>query len=655
MTFSEIKRVGNIGLFPVLHDRLEVASLVRARLPLISPTAVAVELPASIERPVRQAISRLPKISVVLAEELDRDPWIWICAPGDPFAEALRWAQENERPAFFIDPDLPGPLDSQGATPDPYALSEIEPEEYFQALSAASAAGELDRRRESGMARLLSDIEQRLQGPILVLLGASHIEGVSQALGRSNPLPFTPPRKGNISLRHLHPDSLSGVLPDAPLAHAIFERERGQPINPDIDIRSTRSDLISLQVGHLRLLQRSQPESLDPERRERIVEFAAARSLRKIGWGTFIDRFRLQKVVWQIGIASWERQTLEVAKPWQERIFQDFCRRYSHLEGLLVGSLYEWLIAARAVADDNLAWEIFDIARTYPWQNEASELEVAHLDGELLDLGTRKLRFRRRFKRTKSRPIRVPVRKSPPGDDPREWLRAFDSGAICSYRPEDLVIEDYARFLQSKAISILTTEGSRVEPFCSSFLDGIDIRETMRNFHERRIYVHEKGQAPGAAGSVIVIFERESEEHPFPYCMTWLGEHMQESDMAFYATDPLDQIVGPGIMRATYGGLMMTYPPHRLFDVWQDRDYQGARQKSGVLVMAGIDYSQERNVVHVSARPPGSWLRDYATRQGKRLVHIPLGSLSPMTLKKVRVVHLLAGHDKRAIARDYVW
>ena len=32
-----------------------------------------------------------------------------------------------------------------------------------------------------------------------------------------------------------------------------------------------------------------------------------------------------------------------------------------------------------------------------------------------------------------------------------------------------------------------------------------------------------------------------------------------------------------------------------------------------------------------------------------------LGSLSPVTLKKLRVVHLLAGQDKRRIASDYIW
>ena len=40
--------------------------------------------------------------------------------------------------------------------------------------------------------------------------------------------------------------------------------------------------------------------------------------------------------------------------------------------------------------------------------------------------------------------------------------------------------------------------------------------------------------------------------------MTWQGEHTQESDMAFYSTDPYEQLVGPGIIRAEYGGFLMS-------------------------------------------------------------------------------------------------
>ena len=240
-------------------------------------------------------------------------------------------------------------------------------------------------------------------------------------------------------------------------------------------------------------------------------------------------------------------------------------------------------------------------------------------------------------------------------ESPEDWLRAFDSSGLCSYPPEDLVVEDYGRFLQKKALSVLSAERKRTEPFTSSLLDGVDVRETLRNVHEDRIYVEEKGRVPGDAGSVVVVFDRDLDNERYPFAMTWLGEHDQESDMAFYATNPADQVVGPGMMRATYGGFVLTQPRGRLFDVWSDDDYRFARGKAEVLLMAAVDYSLEKIVVHLAAEPPAERLRRYAAAQGKQILHIPLASLSPLSLKKIRVLHILAGHDKRAIAKDYIW
>ena len=125
--------------------------------------------------------------------------------------------------------------------------------------------------------------------------------------------------------------------------------------------------------------------------------------------------------------------------------------------------------------------------------------------------------------------------------------------------------------------------------------------------------------------------------------------------MALFATDPTQQIVGPGIMRSTYGGFMLSYPPGRLFDVWRDPDYFGARSKAELLLMAAVDYSREKLIVHVAKNPPSARARGWASRQAKRIVHIPIGSLSPVAIRKLRVVHILAGRDKRHIAGDYIW
>ena len=53
------------------------------------------------------------------------------------------------------------------------------------------------------------------------------------------------------------------------------------------------------------------------------------------------------------------------------------------------------------------------------------------------------------------------------------------------------MIEDYGRFLKKKGKSILSEERARMEPFTTSLLDGIDLRETIRNWHENRIYVRD--------------------------------------------------------------------------------------------------------------------------------------------------------------------
>ncbi len=366
-----------------------------------------------------------------------------------------------------------------------------------------------------------------------------------------------------------------------------------------------------------------------------------------------VDRAALGGVVWRVAASSWEEQTKNAAAPWQRSLFFDYARRHARIQGLLVPGLYEWVVAARGVGDDNLAWEAFAAAGCYPWQRPQAEIETARVDGEMLDLGTRRVRFRRRFFKVKRR--LVPVRARPSTDDPAEWLKAFDAAGICSYPPEDVVVEDYGRYLQHKAVSILSTENRRSEPFTTSMLDGLDLRETLLRWHEGRIWVHEMGRAPGSAGSVVAIFDEDPDSSAYPYLLSWLGEHEQESDMALYATDPTQQIVGPGIMRATYGGFMLSYPPGRLYDVWRDPDYRDARSKSEVLTMAAVDYSQEKIVVHLAPSPPPERLKNYAANRGKRIVHIPLGSVSPITVRKIRVVHVLAGHDKREFAKTYVW
>jgi hypothetical protein len=648
-----------IRILPVVHERIELAAVVRAVLDGLDPAAVAVELPTTLTEVARRAVGRLPRISLILSEEPGEQALVWVVAPGDPLVEALRWALERGRPVACIDPDLPYGDRHADPVPDPWSIWRLGPERYLAMVAAAaggSEPGEADRRREAGMAFHLRETAERAAGgTVLALAGAAHARRLGELLGGSLAHPFARVRRSRVELRHLHPRSLTGLLQDAPLAHAMWERLRGdagaEPVDPAA-LDETLSRRTSVIRFGLRVIAGQGGED-EARRRRRLLDYACLEGTVLGPGGPAPDRRALGRVVWRVGAGSYREQTGEAVAAWQRRLFFDYAHRCARVQGQLVPGLYEWTVAGRGVGDDNLAWELFDAARTYHWQEEQAEIETARLDGDELDLGTRKVRFRRGFLRVKRRP--VPVRERPRPENPEEWLAGFDAAGICSYPPEDLVIEDYGRFLQAKAISILSLENRRVEPFTSSLLDGIDLRETLRNVHEDRIYVEERGRVPGGAGSVVVIFDPDPEAERFPFAMTWLGEHDQESDMAFYSTPPGEQVVGPGIMRATYGAFMLTSPRGRLADVWTDPDYRFARSRAEALVMAAIDYSVERHVVHVAAQAPAEALRRYAAAQKKRLQHIPLAALSPVTVKKVRVLHVLAGHDKRAVARDYVW
>jgi hypothetical protein len=73
------------------------------------------------------------------------------------------------------------------------------------------------------------------------------------------------------------------------------------------------------------------------------------------------------------------------------------------------------------------------------------------------------------------------------------------------------------------------------------------------------------------------------------------------------------------------------------------------------LLMAGLDYSVEKFVVYVAAKPPRSIFRSIAAHLNRKILYVPIGQLSPAKIKKIRVVHVLDNYDRRADAKDYLW
>src|SRR5258708_33899079 len=222
-----------------------------------------------------------------------------------------------------------------------------------------------------------------------------------------------------------------------------------------------------------------------------------------------LDRPRVQLGVMREAEAKYTESTGEKVAHWQRRMIARFTRNLAHVTGDLVASVYDLAVAARSVIDDNYGWEVWQMANRYLAQQEVSELETVRLSASEIWINTKKLRIRRRLPRPKQRvkPTALKPRKSEkfPGEAPRQTPGA----AICSYPPEDLVIKHYGRFLKKKAKAMLSEDRVRVEPFTTSILDGIDMRETIRNWHQRKIYVRQADRLATEAGAVVVVFDED--------------------------------------------------------------------------------------------------------------------------------------------------
>jgi len=227
-----------------------------------------------------------------------------------------------------------------------------------------------------------------------------------------------------------------------------------------------------------------------------------------------------------------------------------------------------------------------------------------------------------------------------------------------AYEVWDVVIEGFGDYLKKRALKEKSEEQSRIVPFVSSMMDGIDIRETLRNWQEGTIYVRENIPLKGKVGSVVVIFDPDlpdaEGQEAFPWRVTWLGEHNQESDMAFYSTPAGEVVIGPGISRCQYGGFMLTFPPLRVYDIWKDSFFDFARNKPERLLLAALDYSLERHVAYVASTPPSALCTSFASTMRKKIIYLPIGMFSPVTLKKTRQFHVLDGHPVRQYANRYI-
>lgn len=608
---------GNIYAIPIIHYNMEMAAQVLLAFKEIQPDCVAVEFPETMQLQILHAASRLPDLSVVQTFESNGTSLYYMAEPCDAAFEALRSAQDANIPAFCIDLDVENYPDVAEPIPDPYAIQRITLKQYYNLYEKSrnpALHSQLDKNRELYMAKRLKELGFTYD-KILFVGGMSHIQSVLELIDRSHFPAFEVPQRETIQLCTLTEDSAREVMAECGWISKEYEKLRSEfnealnnPLTPEAPLLA-----------------------FPPDRQKLIYQLFKEASVHYLN------------------------NTGHKFHGYHLRALMKFVRNYALIKNQLMPSLFQLLSAAKGCVDHNYAYEVWALATEYLYRRNIDSLPELSLKIEDVWGPSKIIRFhmklpgRKNTFFTKRRKDRSTFKFQPPSPF-----------SICSYPPEDIAVENFGDFLKKKGKQVLLDESSRTRPFSTSLEEGIDTRETIRHWHEKKIFVKVRGKPPEGVGSVVIIFDEDQSEDPnknekYPWRTTWLGEHDQESDMAFYATPMTENVVGPGISRCEYGGFMMSYPPRRMFDVWTDPDYAECRSKAEVLLMAAIDYAVKPLITYVANKPPRSFIKSFANRYGKKIVYVPYGQLSPITLNKLRVFHVLSGRDKRDIAGEYIF
>ncbi len=582
--------------FPGVHYSLESATEFIKAFDEIQPDCIAVELPKTMAKEIGDAVARLPDLSLVVIKRKSEEVALHI-EPCDPFFEAVRKAQEKSIPAYLIDLDVEKYPKFYDPLPDTYAMSKIGLKTYWAAVTQAQVPQlpltDLDIKRETFMAKELKALSYSYER-ILVVTGLRHTQNVASRTALPNFPEYKHAEIESIAVKTYSEECAREIMATFGYITDAYELERN---SPNIDRNSL----------HIQLL-RAAKEIYEVEARVKIPPLRIILSLQ-------------------------------------------FARNMALRSGKLLPSLYQLLIAARSCVDHRFAYEVWKLATNYPHLKNIDSLEIVSIDPKILWGSEAHFKFILKTPSGKERPTER-LRK----DQTKQKFFPMDPQGICSFPPEDRVVERIGDRLKRRGVILAHDLTCSSIPFSSSLEEGIDIRETIRHWLDKTLYVKKATGKKGESASCVIIFEPElRSSNQYPWTMSWLGEHEQESDMAFYATNPLKDVVGPGIARAIYGGFLLVSPPRRLFDVWRDPDYEEFTTKEEVLLAAAIDYATKPIVVYAAGKPAKEQLKARAARQGKQILYIPLNSLGAFELQKIKRFHVLDSHDTRKHAADFIF
>ncbi len=603
----ELKK--DLFFLSIEHGRVEYAEALRKVLDGKDFSGIVVDLPDALADDFSECVSHLPEVwglNFCVNEEQE----FWLPAdPCDVLTEAQRQCDQRRIPLHWLgNSQFQYPRSSSWGL-DAHLLSQISEESYFKAsLPLLEKEIEFELHLNNNWIPFFDEVMSLAKKgkPLLVL--SSNLCGVlfydwlknnRASLETEKPQDL---RIHRLQKGPLHPEHLYFALGELPAYTAHYEK--------------SRHDIFG-----------------ETPKREDLIK--------KLFVETRSDFLTKEEALNEVPLAK-----MQTALRYSGKL----CR----YEGNLVPSLIDMIEAAKGVIGDRFALRLIEAAKLYPY------FDIEKQD-EWISVGVDYLRFPGESSKKTIHLFRDPkvawrtisLKEQPTKNQKDSFKKQWKPHQLCSHVPEDLQIEKFNKKVREVAFSKKDEDDYKSEPFTSSLLDGLDVRNTLRNWHEGKVYVREEPKVKKKADTVVLVFDSEHDEK-YPNQMVWFAEHNDESTLSFYGTEPEEGMVGPGIAKATYGGLSLLFPPRPVIDPFIERKATEGFNLAEKLVWGAAQSSMESNLIYCSSKAPTSRLKNLAGLYGKTLHWVSFSVFGQETLEKLRIFHLLNGKEVRGWAGRFI-
>jgi len=595
-----------VQLLPVIHGSGNFSREVRQRILSSGCDCLAVCLPPEFQTTVEQGLQKLPYISISALEESEGTLSYVPIDPVQPVIMALRIAQQEGIARKFIDLSVAQYETRHMDFPDSFALQGLSLEKFAVALLPfieRPPANSQHDQRARWMAYQLHQLEMDYSKVVLVC-SVLDWPWIKQAYDERSKYPKPSVPDGHPVLYGLESNTLFFALSEFPYITYLYEKNR-QELKSDLGVAIDGVKEIMLKAR---------------------------------------ENFLAKHKVRHHNLTS---QTFQV--------YLQYVRNLTLMENRLTPDLYTLVMSAKQVGGDAYAIALMEAARDYPFQKEEAGLDTLAMgiDQAVLD-ENHVINMRNRLSETQFEWRNLDLKPNPEQFKQEQWKYTWNPYGQCSWPPEDEKIESLNTHVREQTKLLLSNDLARTEKFTSSVKDGIDIRDTLRNWHTGDIYVKEIPPSRGTIEVVVMLFEMEPQPDRYNWRQTWFAEHKEESTLCFFATNYMDNMIGPGIGQATYGGCMMIFPPRPIINIWEDPRLFMGETLEEKLLEAAFFHSKEKHITVVSPGPPKASWRRMARQYKKRIIHIPLKRFSVQTIEKVRQFHVLNGKHIRSFATRFI-